>query len=301
MKIRGRSRSLLIGGSKAYDFQESAFGRFLGREVVNTPFGESAPVSLFEKEGFEYYFISRHGEGGYNLSAPFVNYQANIFGAKLLGVERVISWSGPGIIDESLSPGTFLLPDDLIDFTKGRKSTFFAGTGLGFVRQSPLFCPTLGEMLTGAAEMTGRETVKGGTYVCTEGPRLETAAEIRMFWKWGGNVVGMTVVPEVFLSKELEICYHPICYLTNFAEGVKDLPYREGVLFEGTLPDVMAGEVEEAKEGLPGICLAALKEADGIERSCPCSVSMKRYKGEKWGNEGITDWIRKIVDGYERG
>ncbi len=282
----------MIGGSGAYQFAEDEFGRLLDRRRVRTPFGESAPFCLYENGGFRFYFASRHGERGYEMSAPFVNYRANLYAAKLLGVERVVAWSGPGIVNDGLAPGSFLVPTDLIDFTKGRKATFFAGTGLGFIRQNPVFCASMGRALAEAAERSGRDVVHGGTYVCTEGPRLETPAEIRMFRMWGADVVGMTLVPEAFLARELEICYQPICYLTNYAEGVRELPYREGVLFEGTLPDEMAPGVEKAKELLPGICIFAMRLFKGRKRDCPCSVSMERYRRAGVIGEDFKGWTK---------
>lgn len=286
------SRYLLIGGSGAYQFSGEVFGRRLSREVIGTPFGESTPFSLYEKDGFPFYFTSRHGEAGYEVSAPFVNYRAIIYAARLLGVERVVAWSGPGIINEELHPGGYLIPTDIIDFTGRRGSTFFAGSGLGFIRQNPVFCPDMGKALARQSGNTGRAVRQQGTYVCTDGPRLETPAEIRMLGLFGGDVVGMTIAPEVFLARELEMCYHPICYLTNYAEGVKAMPYREGVLFEGILPEEMVQEVERAKELLPGICISSLKILDGMERGCPCSVSMERYKKEGRIGDDFREWIK---------
>jgi 5'-methylthioadenosine phosphorylase len=109
---------------------------------------------------------------------------------------------------------------------------------------------------------------------------------------WGADVVGMTIVPEAFLARELEMCYQPICYLTNYAEGIREMPYREGVLFEGTLPDEMVSEVEKAKELLPGICVSALFLLDDVERNCPCSVSMKRYKESGLIGGDFKKWIK---------
>lgn len=290
---RGRTKKLLIGGSGAYLFSADILGELVEKGRVGTPFGQSVPFSLFSRDGFEFYFISRHGEVGYDVSAPFVNYRANIFGAKMLGVERIVSWSGPGIINDALVPGSFLIPGDIIDYTKGRKSTFYEDSGLGFIRQNPVFCNRMGEVLSEVAGGSGRDVVRGGTYICTEGPRLETPAEIRMFRMWGADVVGMSIVPEVFLARELEMCYQPICYLTNYAEGVREMPYREGVLFEGTLPDEMVSDVEKAKELLPGISISALFLLDNVERDCPCSVSMERYKKSGLIGEDFKSWIKE--------
>lgn len=289
---KGKTKHLIIGGSGAYDIPARVFGNLLETGKVETPFGASGAFSHFEKEDFRFYFISRHGEKGYDVSAPFVNYRANIFGARMLGVERIIAWSGPGIVNGDLHPGSYLIPTDLIDFTKQRERTFFADSGLGFIRQSPVFCTVVARALSESAGDGGREVVHGGTYVCTEGPRLETPAEIRMFAMCGADVVGMTVVPEAFLARELEMCYQPICYLTNFAEGVKKMDYREGVLFEGMLPGELAGDVERAREDLPGICISAARLLDGMERRCPCSVSMMRYREMGLIGDDFRAWVK---------
>jgi len=133
---------------------------------VRTPFGFAGPVHLYERDGFAYFFLSRHGERGYEKTAPYVNYRANVYAAKTLGVERIIAWSGPGIISKRMRPGDLALPDDLLDFTRNRPRTFYEGRGIGFLRQFPVFCDAV-------------RMHKGGTYACTEGPRLETPAEVR--------------------------------------------------------------------------------------------------------------------------
>ncbi len=293
MKAEGdvEVKSLLIGGSGAYLIEKKILGEVVDSKKVQTPFGESSPFTLVDRDGFLFYFLSRHGEKGYEISAPFVNYRANIFAAKLLGVEKIVSWSGPGIISEGITPGSFVIPDDVLDFTKNRPCTFFEGKGLGFIRQNPVFCPHLFEALVKAAERSGVRTVKGGVYACTEGPRLETPAEIRMLKALGADLVGMTVVPECFLARELEICYHPICYTTNFAEGVKELPYEKGVLFEGTLPKELANDVERAREALPIVCVEALMAAEGLPRDCPCAFSMERYRKKGLIGDDFREWV----------
>lgn len=292
----GEARSLLIGGSGAYLFEREELGRVKKRLVVETPFGPSAPIYLVENEGFPFYFLSRHGESGYEVSAPFVNYRANIYAAKHLGVERIVAWSGPGIINRELKPGILVIPDDVLDFTKRRPSTFFEGKGLGFIRQNPVFCPELKEALRESVRSLPVETFVGGVYACTEGPRLETPAEVRMLKFLGADVVGMTLVPECFLARELEICYHPLCYTTNYAEGVADMPYRKGVLFEGTLPEEMEEKVEEARRLLLPVCLEALRRAEGRRRDCPCSSSMERYRKKGLIGPDFREWVGKSDD-----
>jgi 5'-methylthioadenosine phosphorylase len=260
---------------------------------MRTPYGFSNPVHLHEREGYRFFFLSRHGERGYDRTAPYVNYRANIFAAKTLGVERIIAWSGPGIISKRMRPGDLALPDDLLDFTRNRPSTFFEGRGIGFIRQSPVFCGTVRKFLldSGKRGVKGLRLLDGGTYACTEGPRLETPAEVRFLALAGADMVGMTLCPEAFLARELEICYAPVAYLTNYAEGLRPMPYRQGVLFEGMLKKTGEGRVERAKNAILPLALAAARALAGKERDCPCAVSMERYRRGGLIGPDFRTWI----------
>lgn len=197
-------------------------------------------------------------------------------------MERIVAWSGPGILAKRFRPGDLALPDDLLDFTRSRPSTFFEGTGFGFLRQFPVFCEPLRDALR--ASWRKMERPRGirlhewGVYACTEGPRLETAAEVRLLAGGGADMVGMTLCPEAFLARELEICYAPVAYLTNYAEGIRPMPYRKGALFEGMLEASGEGKVEQAKNLVPVLALAAAAGIERRERDCPCAVSMERYR-----------------------
>ena len=268
-------------------------GERLSSRRVRTPYGLSNPIHDFRKDGFRYLFLSRHGERGYEKTASYVNYRANIYAAKLLGVERILSWTGPGAISKKYRPGDLVLPDGLLDFTRSRPSTFYEGGGIGFIRQHPVFCEALRAALHAASgkAASALRLHSGGVYVCTEGPRLETAAEIRFFALAGADLVGMTLCPEAFLARELEICYAPVAYITNYAEGVRDLPYCPGDLFEGMLPprDVLA--VEAAKNAIPGIAVAAMAAVDKEARDCPCAVSMERYRKKGIIGSDFREWV----------
>jgi 5'-methylthioadenosine phosphorylase len=290
-------RVLLLGGSGAYALPEGTLGERLSSRRVRTPYGLSNPVHLCEKAGFRFLFLSRHGETGYGKTAPYVNYRANIYAAKSLGVTRIVSWTGPGAIAPKLRPGDLVLPDDLLDFTRNRPSTFYEGKGIGFLRQFPVFCETLRSALLRAAK---RRYAAGsgagrfhpsGTYACTEGPRLETPAEVRFLARAGADLVGMTLCPEAFLARELEICYAPVAYVTNYAEGVRKMPYRPGALFEGMLPPGEAAAVEAAKNAIPGIAIAAARAVAGEERDCPCAVSMERYRKRGVIGPDFRGWV----------
>jgi 5'-methylthioadenosine phosphorylase len=262
---------------------------------VRTPFGFANPIHLFEQDGFRYFFLSRHGERGYERTAPYVNYRANIFAAKALGVERIIAWSGPGIVSKGMRPGDLALPDDLLDFTRNRPSTFFEGRGIGFLRQFPVFCGTLRKALLDSWKSSARDVRlhDGGTYACTEGPRLETPAEVRFLARAGADMVGMTLCPEAFLARELEICYAPVAYLTNYAEGMRAMPYRRGVLFEGMLGRAGEALVERAKNAILPLAIAAARSLEDRKRDCPCAVSMERYRRGGLIGPDFRTWVSR--------
>ena len=274
----------IIGGSQGY----RTIGNLAGCNLVGsieTPFGRSVPVRKINVGESEIFYISRHGEHGYSISAPFVNYRANIWALKELGVERIIAWSGPGAIDPDIPIGDILVPGDIIDETKGRAYTFFEGLGIGFIRQNPVFCPEISNNLKTIIESKIGHCRTEDIYVCTQGPRLETRAEIRKFAAYGGTLVGMTLVPEAFLAKELEMCYCPICYVTNYAEGVVERTYEPGKLFEGLLSDEEKVRVDAALEILPSIAIEALTSLKSP--NCRCNLAMERYRrrgdiGEDW-------------------
>jgi 5'-methylthioadenosine phosphorylase len=296
--LRGRARAgtpriLLLGGSGAYSLPEGALGLRLGTRRVRTPFGIANPVHLVDRDGFRYFFLSRHGEQGYDRTAPYVNYRANIYAAKALGVERIIAWSGPGIVSRRMRPGDMALPDDLLDFTRDRPSTFFEGQGIGFLRQFPVFCGAVRKALLDAWK-GGAKSPRlhdGGTYACTEGPRLETPAEVRFLARAGADMIGMTLCPEGFLARELEMCYAPVVYLTNYAEGVRAMPYRRGVLFEGMLDRSGEERVERARNAILPVAVAAARSLAGGKRDCPCAVSMERYRRKGVIGSDFRTWV----------
>jgi 5'-methylthioadenosine phosphorylase len=284
-------QSAIIGGSAGFKFlQKHRELKSLGR--VSTPFGESAPVYRGSASGVDFLFISRHGDRGYSITASFVNYRANVWALKELGVERIVAWSGPAAIDPSIRIGEVLVPGDLVDETKRRDYTFFEGLGLGFVRQNPVFCPDLSDTLITCIRERLGECRTEDVYVCTEGPRLETPAEIRKFAGYGGGLVGMTLVPEVFLAKELEMCYTMVNYVTNYAEGVRERAFRAGVLFEGLLDDTEARSVDDSVEAVAEIALATVVSACETDRGCACPKQMERYR--RRGDIG-DDWRTWIV------
>ncbi len=304
----------VIGGSQAYDLlvQGAIKGKRLGPR--KTPFGPSQPIYVVEvhkqlptstyplpntgrpagTHTVEFLFLSRHGERGYDISAPFVNYRANIYALKDMGVSRIVAWSGPGAINPRYKVGQFVVVHDVIDETQNRQSTFFEKSGLGFVRQSSVFCPTLRDLLVSVLKEKSLDVSDQGVYVCTQGPRLETPAEIKKFALYGGDLVGMTLVPEVFLAKELEMCYAALCYVSNYAEGVVERVFRAGELFEGLSTQVEKGAVARAVAQFPFIILEVARHA-ALEKlgKCPCQSYMERYRREGRIGEDWRRWIRR--------
>lgn len=285
------ARFAVIGGSKAYELltKGAIKGTRLGER--ETPFGNSQAIYLLEVNSEKCLFLSRHGEKGYEVSAPFVNYRANIYALKDMGVEKIVAWSGPGAISKKFSVGDFVVVDDVVDETRGRPGTFFEGKGIGFIRHNPVFCPCLRQSLIDVLDRLGFKYNNHGVYVCTQGPRLETPAEIRKFASYGGELVGMTLVPEVFLASELEMCYAALCYVSNYAEGVVDRPFRAGELFDGLSTDDEKKRVSRAVDRFPEIIAKLIMHMGRVSIPCHCPHSMQRYKIEGRVGEDWRDWI----------
>ncbi|MFQ5672890.1 MAG: MTAP family purine nucleoside phosphorylase [Nitrospinales bacterium] len=285
----------VIGGSGAYHLlQSGAFGDEAECRCVETPFGTSAPIHRFALGERRFLFLSRHGEADYSITAPYVNYRANLYALKECGVQRIVSWSGPGIINPAFRPGEFVLPHDIIDETRRREATFFKGRGHGFIRQNEPFCPQIQGILHETLHAAALPHRQQGVYVCTEGPRLESPAEIRKYRILGADLVGMTLAPEAFLARELEMCYAPICYLTNFAEGVTPRDYEKGALFEGMQTAAEGARVEQAVKQFPrilGDCWLRLAEK---ARACNCKDAMLRYKKKGVLGADWRSWIGEV-------
>jgi 5'-methylthioadenosine phosphorylase len=260
--------------------------------IQDTPFGKSAPLHYLQYEDFSFWALSRHGEKGYSLSAPFVNDRANIWALKEIGVSRILSWSAPGSLDPGIAPGDLVLVDDLIDETRSGPGTFFEGTGIGVIRQNPVFCPDLRAHMAETLKGKNVPWRDGGVYVSVEGPRLETPAEIRKYRLFGGNLVGMNLAPETFLARELEMCYSALCYSVNYAEGLMDRPYLPGVLFEGMATTEEMVRVKKVEAVFPELLLPMLAKTAHNPCTCFCQESMRRYKERGDIGPDFRTWIK---------
>jgi len=210
----------VIGGTGFYDLG----GKPPGRLEVATPYGrvEVQPGLL---GGDEVVFVARHGSD-HAVPPHRVNYRANIAAMRQLGVRNILASAAVGSMCEAMPPGSLAVIEQFLDFTRARGSTFFDGADamVRHVDVSDPYCPHLRREVKAAAKSVGEQVVGAATYACTEGPRFETPAEIRMFRTLGADIVGMTSVPEVVLAREAGICYASVAVVTNWAAGVSSAP-----------------------------------------------------------------------------
>jgi 5'-methylthioadenosine phosphorylase len=203
----------IIGGSGLY----KVAGLTAAEEHdLDTPFGKpSDPIVVGTLAGQRVAFVARHGRG-HRLSPSEVNYRANIYALKMLGVERVLSISACGSLREDYAPGHIVIPDQIFDQTRGRERTFFADGLVAHIGVAEPFCPTLSAQVYDAVAATGATVHRGGAFITIEGPRFSTKAESYAFRDWGMSLVGMTASPEVFLAREAEMCYACMAHVTDY-------------------------------------------------------------------------------------
>ena len=203
----------IIGGSGLYDMAE-----LIEREerTVETPFGDpSGPYVIGTLRGRRVAFLARHG-AGHRLLPTEINFRANIFGFKVLGIERIISASAVGSLKQEYKPLHIVVPDQFFDRTKGRISTFFGRGLVAHVAFAHPLCADLSRIAADAAEAVGATVHRGGTYVNMEGPHFSTLAESRLYRSWGMDVIGMTNLQEAKLAREAEICYATLALVTDY-------------------------------------------------------------------------------------
>jgi len=212
-RIDGLASVGVIGGSGLYDIE----GLKSVREVrMRTPFGApSDAIIVGTLEGTRVAFLSRHGRG-HRLNPSEINYRANVYALKSLGVSRVISVSAVGSMKESIHPGDVVVPDQFIDLTKRRASTFFEGGIVAHVAFGEPICAALAQALASSGQQLGVTLRRGGTYLCMEGPQFSTIGESRLYRQWGVDVIGMTNMPEAKLAREAELCYATMALVTDY-------------------------------------------------------------------------------------
>jgi 5'-methylthioadenosine phosphorylase len=255
----------IIGGSGFYDLP----GVRILREVdAETPFGKpSDVVKILDIGGRHAAFITRHGKR-HDIPPHRVNYRANIRAMKDLGVSAIFAVGAVGGINADFKSGDIVIVDQVIDMTKGRAGTFYDGGDVYHVDFTEPYCGQLRRAYLEAALVLGFGVHDGGTYVCTEGPRLESRAEIRVYKAMGADVVGMTGMPEAALARELEICYSTAAVVTNPAAGISNEPL--------TATEVL-DNMKKSSERLNALLLKALSIVS-LKRGCPCASALKEAK-----------------------
>ncbi|MEW6001427.1 MAG: S-methyl-5'-thioadenosine phosphorylase [Nitrospirota bacterium] len=255
----------VIGGSGLYEVKEVVI-----KEVKNisTPFGDpSDSYRIGELSGKKIVFLPRHGSP-HHIPPHKINYRANIWGFKEVGAQRVISINSVGGISREMKPGTMSIPDQIIDMTGKRESTFYDSNEVVHIDFTEPFCPELKKSIFMAAERSGLKLKKSGTYVCIDGPRLETRSEIKFFSSIGADVVGMTLMPEASLAREAELCFASISVITNYAAGITEKRLTTKEVIE--MMKEVAGQINRLLGEILGLI--------PVERKCFCKDALKEAR-----------------------
>lgn len=249
----------IIGGTGVYDA-----GSNVVEQKIMTPYGEVA-YDLMEIQGQEIIFLARHGKD--HATPPHkINYRANMMALKMLEVTEVLATCAVGSMNDHYAPGDVVIVNDFMDFTRGRVQTFYEGDDgkVVHVEMTDPYCKDLRSRFEKSAKDSGLKVSGEAIYVCTEGPRFETAAEINMYRHLGGDVVGMTNVPEVVLAKELGMCYSAVGIITNWCTGI------EGKQIEG---HQIAESMQKNKEKITEVFVRTLVESPE-EKLCKCGQAL---------------------------
>ena len=253
----------IIGGSGLYAMPGLTSVR---EERVTTPFGEpSDAVILGELEGRSVAFLARHGRG-HRILPSELNFRANIFAMKMLGVERILSVSAVGSLKEEHKPTDFVIPDQFIDRTYARVSTFFGGGIVAHVAFGDPICATVASAFQSACDTVGVIGKSGGTYVCMEGPQFSTRAESNLYRSWGADVIGMTNLQEAKLAREAEICYATLAMVTDYD------CWREG--HDDVTVDQVVAVIHQNADNASKVVRAAIA-AMPSGRTCACANALQ--------------------------
>jgi 5'-methylthioadenosine phosphorylase len=234
--------------------------------TLSTPFGEpSGPYVVGTLRGKRVAFLARHG-AGHRLTPSELNYRANIYGMKLLGVEYILSASAVGSLKQEYKPLDIVVPDQFIDRTRGRVSTFFGRGLVAHVGFAHPFCRILSGIVTASGKTAGATVHAGGTYVCMEGPQFSTLAESNLYRSWGADIIGMTNLQEAKLAREAEICYSTIALVTDYDCWHPD---HDSV----TVEMIIANLTQNARTAQQIIAKAV--EELPFNRTCECANALK--------------------------
>jgi len=252
----------IIGGTGLYQMDGISEVEEL---EMSTPFGKpSDTIILGNLEGVRVAFLPRHGKG-HRINPSNIPAKANIYALKSLGVERIISVTAVGSLKEEIEPLDLVIPDQLIDRTKGRDSTFFTGIAAHIAFAEP-FCSVLSQILFEAATELKVKVYKGGTHLAMEGPQFSTLAESRLYRSWGADIISMTVLPETKLAREAEICYAVLAIVTDYDCWHPSYgPVTTNTIFTNLEKGVDAAK-RVLKKAIPSV---------PQERNCACATALK--------------------------
>jgi 5'-methylthioadenosine phosphorylase len=259
---RPTARLGVIGGSGLYDMP----GLERPRAVrIRTPFGEPSDAIVVGRiAGTGVAFLPRHGRG-HRLLPSEINFPANVFALKTLGVEFLLSVGAVGSLRESLRPGDLVVPDQFLDRTRGRRSTFFGGGIVAHVSFADPVCPVWSRLVVEAARVDGATVHEGGTYLCMEGPQFSTRAESHLYRQWGADVIGMTHLQEAKLAREAELCFASLALVTDYdcwRSGEEEVEI-------GDVLRILADNAERARR-----IVRTLASRLPATRDCPCPSAL---------------------------
>ena len=253
----------IIGSSGLYDMADLTDRKEV---TLTTPFGEpSGPYLLGNLRGKRVAFLARHG-AGHRISPSELNFRANIYGMKTLGVEYILSASTVGSLKEEYKPMDIVIPDQFIDRTKGRVSTFFGRGLVAHVGFAHPFCKILSGIAYENGKMAGATIHKGGTYVCMEGPQFSTLAESKLYRSWGADIIGMTNLQEAKLAREAEICYTTVALVTDYDCWHPD--------HDSVTVDMVIGNLMQNAKTAQQIIAGAVEQLP-FARTCECATALK--------------------------
>jgi 5'-methylthioadenosine phosphorylase len=278
----------IIGGSGLYSIP----GFIADEEVkITTPFGDPSDNYIVGTlAGTPVAFLSRHGRG-HRISPSELNFRANIYGMKSLGVERILSLSAVGSLKEEHKPLDFVIPDQFFDRTRGRISTFFGEGLVAHVSFADPICPELALVVAGACRTAGVTAKSGGTYLCMEGPAFSTKAESNIYRSWNMDVIGMTNLQEAKLAREAELCYVTIAMVTDY-----DCWHEEHASV--TVTDILATLQQNASNACQ-VVLHAVEQMPAV-RGCKCGRALEHalITDKKLVPETIREKLDLIVGKY---
>jgi 5'-methylthioadenosine phosphorylase len=278
----------VIGGSGLYEME--------GLEEVQTislktPFGNPSDAFIVgHLDGVKVAFLPRHGKG-HRIQPSSLNFRANIYAMKKLGAQWIIGVSAVGSMKESIHPGDMVIPNQFIDQTKGRPSTFFNDGIVGHVSFANPVCPVLSQILCEAGKEAGATVHKDGTYICIEGPQFSTRAESRLYRTWGVDIIGMTNLPEAKLAREAEICYSTIAFATDYDcwhQAAEDVSIGEVLRILAQSAKTAQNAIRQAIKHLPE------------KRECLCANALQfaLITGKKFIPEKTKKDLKPIIGKY---